>query len=415
MACAALALAPTLRAQTVLTLDDAVSAALSNNLSLRRADADVRAATEQRREAFTKYFPTVSATGTGIGANEHLIKMDLGGMGLNLIKHGITADVSLLQPVYAGGRIAAGNRLARVGEEVSTLQRALTADEVRLTAETYYRNIVLLKEKLRTIGRLEQQVDRAEEDARAAVDAGVRNRNDLLQVQLRRGEVRTARLQAENALATVRDLLAQYIGATAPVDVADTVLARPADPAALRVDAATAVAGTKEYGLLEKQVEAERLNYKMTRGENLPSVAVGGVYAYNNLLDKSANKLVGMVTLSVPISSWWGGSHAMKRQRIKVENAENTLRDNGELLAIRIRKGWTDLTEAYQRTLIAEESVEQSEENLRLNTDYYRAGTAPVGDLLDAQTLYQKARDAFAEAVTQYEIKKREYLQMTGR
>ena len=38
-----------------------------------------------------------------------------------------------------------------------------------------------------------------------------------------------------------------------------------------------------------------------------------------------------------------------------------------------------------------------------------------MNELLDAQTLYQQSRDKYVEAFTNYELKKREYLQATGR
>lgn len=405
-------------AQTVLTLDQCVSEALRNNNKLRRADNDILAASEQRKEALTKYFPTASATGMGIMANEHLVQMDLGGMGLNLIKHGVMGNVSVMQPLFAGGQIVNGNKLAKVGEEVSILQRGLTENEIKLTTETYFWQIVLIKEKLLTISKVETQLANAHKDAQAAVDAGIRNRNDLLQVQLRENEMRTTRIQLENNLHVVADLLAQYIGRSKDsVDVVSPIAAdaMPESPQSLYIDPQSALQTTKEYGLLSKQVEAKRLDYKLSVGKNLPSVAIGGAYLYNDLLDKSSNKLVGMVTVSVPITAWWGGAHNMKRNRIQVQNAENTLADQSQLLVIRMRQAWNDFTDAYKQIAIARESIAQSEENLRLNGDFYNAGTAAISDLLDAQTLYQQSRDRYVEAYTQFEIKKREYLQATGR
>jgi len=64
---------------------------------------------------------------------------------------------------------------------------------------------------------------------------------------------------------------------------------------------------------------------------------------------------------------------------------------------------------------IAQVSISQSAENLRLNTDYYAAGTCSMSDLLEAQTLYRQSRDRYVEAYAKYQIKKREYLQATGR
>lgn len=105
----------------------------------------------------------------------------------------------------------------------------------------------------------------------------------------------------------------------------------------------------------------------------------------------------------------------MKRQKLQLANAINEKQDKSELLMVKMRKAWNDMNDAYKQVDIAKESITQSEENLRLNTDYYQAGTATISDLLDAQTLYQQSRDKYVESFTNYEVKKREYLQATGR
>lgn len=38
-----------------------------------------------------------------------------------------------------------------------------------------------------------------------------------------------------------------------------------------------------------------------------------------------------------------------------------------------------------------------------------------MSDLLEAQSLYQQSRDRYVESHATYEVKKREYLQATGR
>ena len=417
------------------TLDECIAEAVKNNLTLRNADNQIAMSSEQRKEAFTKYFPTVSATGGGFISNQGLMQMELGGMGVSLAKNGLVGGVTAMQPVFAGGQIVNSNKLAKVGEDVFRLQRSMSENEVRLSAEQYYWNIVMLKEKLHTLDQVEKQLVRVEADAQAAVDAGIRNRNDLLQVQLRKNETRTSRIQVENAVATVRDLLAQVMGhAGEAIDIDCNITGGTKASADLPSDGKqqascdlpdspqqyfqspeSSLPQTNEYQLLEKQIEANKLQYKLAVGKNLPTVAVGGGYLYNNVMDKSQSNLIGMFTVSVPISSWWGGSHDMKRQKLQVANSENEKRDKGELLMVKMRKAWNDMNDAYKQVAIARESIVQSEENLRLNTDYYQAGTATMSDLLDAQTLYQQSRDKYVESFTNYEVKKREYLQATGR
>ena len=397
------------------TLDECINEAVKNNLALRNADNQIAMSGEQRKEAFTKYFPTVSATGGGFISNRGLVQMDMGGQSMSLAKNGIGAGVTAMQPVFAGGQIINGNKLAKVGEDVSRLQRNLSENDVRLNAENYYWQAVMLKEKLNTLDQVDKQLVSMEKDAQAAVDAGIRNRNDLLQVQLRKNETRTSRIQVENSLHTVCDMLAQVMGhAGETVDVQSS-LSAPENTQQYYLAPESALPQTNEYRLLDKQIEANKLQYKLSVGKNLPSVAVGAGYLYNNVMDKSQNNLIGMLTVSVPISSWWGGSHDMKRQKIQIASSLNDKQDKSELLMVKMRKTWNDMNDAFKQVDIAKESIAQSEENLRLNTDYYQAGTATISDLLDAQTLYQQSRDKYVESVTNYEVKKREYLQATGR
>lgn len=418
----------------VYTLDECVNEAVKNNHQLRSSDLQIAMSQEQRKEAYTKYFPTVSATGGGFIANKGLIQMDMGDASMSLAKNGVTAGVTAMQPVFAGGQIVNGNKLAKVGEEASRLQRGLTEKDVRLHAENYYWQAVMLKEKLKTLDQVDKQLARVKADAQAAVEAGIRNRNDLLQVQLRKNETRTSRIQVENSLQTVCDMLAQVMGhpgesidvsnnlggTKVPTDLqpggnqrANNVL--PDSPQQYYQSPESSLPQTTEYQLLDKQIEADQLQYKMSVGKNLPSVAVGAGYLYNNVMDKSQNSLIGMLTVSVPISSWWGGSHDMKRQKLQIAHSMTDKQDKSELLMIKMRKAWNDMNDAYKQVGIAQQSIEQSEENLRLNTDYYQAGTATISDLLDAQTLYQQSRDKYVESFTNYEVKKREYLQATGR
>jgi outer membrane protein TolC len=64
---------------------------------------------------------------------------------------------------------------------------------------------------------------------------------------------------------------------------------------------------------------------------------------------------------------------------------------------------------------LAEEAVAEATENLRLNEDYYKAGTVTLTDLLDAQSFLQQTRDRYTESITVYRFKRSNYLQVTGR
>ena len=55
--------------------------------------------------------------------------------------------MTLVQPVFMGGRIVNGNKLANIGKQVSEYQLSLTEDQVEASVNQYYWQIVALKEK----------------------------------------------------------------------------------------------------------------------------------------------------------------------------------------------------------------------------------------------------------------------------
>lgn len=405
-------------AQRSYTLDECLEQALAHNLRLKTAERNLQMAQEDRKNAFTKYFPSVSATGGGVLANKGLLEMELQpGALMSLADDGLMGGVTATLPLFAGGQIVNSNKLAEVQVEVNKLQLRQSEEEVRLTTTQYFWQTVMLKEKLHTLDIIEEQLTNLQRDVEASVEAGVTNRNDLLQVQLKQNETQSQRIQVANALALMRNLLAQYMGLG--VDSVEVFFQledqMPHTPASLYTTPESALPQTNEYHLLQQQVKASQLQKKIAVGKNLPSVAIGGGYAYENLMGRDHDFWVGFVTVSVPLTAWWGGSHDIKKHKIAVRNAEDQLKDQSEMLIIQMRKSWNDLTDAYKQVDISRKSIEQSTENLRLQNEYYTAGTCTMSDLLEAQTLYQQSRDQYVESYAQYEVKKREYLQATGR
>ena len=407
-----------LAAQQVYTLDQCVEQALRNNARMQNAQNELGMAEQQRKSAFTKYFPTVSATGIGFMVDKDLLQMDVApGMSMKLLKNGLMGGVNATLPLFTGGQIVQGNQLAKVNVEKYRLLGRQAENEVRLTTEQYFWQVAMLKEKLRTLSVVESQLAGMHKDVDAAVSAGITNRNDLLQVQLRQNDTRSTRINVENALTLSRRLLAQYIGT--PDDSVDVAFAvsdsLPPSPLGLYRAPEASLVLTPEYNLLQAQLKASHIEHKMSVGKNLPTVAIGGGFMHDNLSDRHKPFWMGFATVSIPLSGWWEGSHNMKRSRLAVRNNENNLRDGSELLVINMQNTWNALTDAYKQVQIAIESIGQATENLRLQTDYYHAGTCTMSDLLEAQTLYQQSRDKYVESYAQYEVKKREYLQATGR
>ena len=426
----------TLSAQQQLTLEQVKACALAHNINIRTADNAILQAREHKKEAYTNYFPQVSAVGIGFKTTTDALKADMklsellpssfaaalpsglaatlpSTLPVSMVDKGVIVGVTAIQPIFAGGQIVNGNKLANVGVEVSEIQRHVSAN----TVEQYYWQIVSLKEKRRTLDAIGEMLVKIEKDADLAVKAGVGMRNDLLQVQLKENDVESNKIKLDNALRLSRMVLAQYIGADDSVDVTTAVDPTVLPPfPMLKVDHTAAVPSTPEYQLLQKNVEAAMLQRKMEQGKLLPTVGVGIGYNYYNMGSGLDNNFGAVfATVSIPISQWWDGSHAVRRRRLAEDNARQQLVDNAQLLQIRMQKNWNDVDDAYKQLVLAKKGIEQSEENIRLNRNFYQAGTVTMNDLLDAQQQYQQCRDRYTDAYAALQTKILEYEQSVGK
>ncbi|MDE5839153.1 MAG: TolC family protein, partial [Paramuribaculum sp.] len=112
------------KTDSVYTLEQCKALALENNAEIRVANNNLQAASEQRKEAFTKYFPEITAGASAFKTHHNVIEYDvLNLFSLGIINKGKTAGIWALQPVFAGGRIVNGNKLAKVGEEAARIRK----------------------------------------------------------------------------------------------------------------------------------------------------------------------------------------------------------------------------------------------------------------------------------------------------
>lgn len=416
--CLLLVPALSVEAQRSLTLEECSQLALENNARMKNARLDVKGAEEVRKEAFTKYFPSISATGGAFTSDNGMAELALvpGLLEMTMAKNGVMGGVTAVQPVFAGGQILNNNKLAALAVEVSRYQMKQSENEVLLTVEQYYWLHVSLQEKRKTVSLLETLIDNLYKDVEVSVRVGVANRNELLQVQLKKNSIASDRLKVDNNLRLSKMLLSQYIGLPEDDFTVQAALQEPLpSPETYRIDLMSALPTTVAYKLLDKNVEASRLQYKLKVGQNLPSVGIGAGYMYHNILDTDHSFGMIFATVSVPLTDWWGGSHAIRKQKLQLKAAEYTRQDTNEKLLLQMQKLWNELEEAYEQAKISEESVKTAEENVRLSTDYYQVGTETLSDLLNAQSLLQQSRDQYTDDYTNYLIKRTEYLQATGR
>jgi outer membrane protein TolC len=429
--------------QTALTLEQSKSLALKNNKALQNSALEIEAAHQVKKTAFTNYFPKVSANVLGFQAINPLIeyKMEGGnlpvydgnpanlgtatqfayfpGMELSMLQRSAIGILNIAQPIYAGGKISTGNKLAALNVDVKEKQQQLTENEILLKTEQQYWQLISLQEKQKTLEKYELLLNDVRKQVDDAFKSGLIIKNDVLKVQIKQSELEANKNKLLNGKKLATMQFCQTIGI--PYDstlVLQEVIDISQSPYQYYTDNQNALTQRTEYQLLEKSVEATQLQTKMKTGDYMPTVAVGLAGYHINMLEKGVNNYtngLAYVSVSIPISDWWGGSYAIKEQKIKQRIAENTFEDTKGLLNLQMEKAWTDVNEAWKQIAIMKETAIQAEENLKVSKTGYESGIVTLSDLLEAQALVTETADKLTDAQTQYKLAVTTYLQVTGR
>ena len=376
-----------------LTLADCREMAMQNNAALNNASLDVRAAWLRKQEVLSEYFPRVSATAFGYWAMNPLLEIgvtDLLGnndfawniqseiesygslYGINTkyksFKQGYSASLMALQPVYAGGRIVTGNRLAALGVEAAQLQKDIRHRETVEAVDSLWWQVVSLSDKLETLDYLGGTLDTLYSSLSAAIGSGLAAETDILQLELKRGELKAARKKVTSGIRLSKMNLFNAIGQPYTVYSSNAIPERPfIDSLALETvselpsapetywrDEDEIVASMQETRLLDLQVRAKRLEQRLAIGEGLPQVAVGASTGYSNLYKKGRYNAIAFASVQIPLSDW--GKTARRAQRIGTEiaKAENDRAYLDSQLHLLVGKLWLDLTSAYDSWQLSE-------------------------------------------------------------
>ena len=134
-------------AASAVTIDSrqCVEMALESNADLRIAVNAREQASLQRGIARTAYLPNFAGSAMGVS---RMPDQEMMGMTLNM-KAMWMAGINLTQPVYAGGKIIAANKLASIGVKASDQQIRMTRAEVISNAQNAYWTYVAVLAKVR--------------------------------------------------------------------------------------------------------------------------------------------------------------------------------------------------------------------------------------------------------------------------
>lgn len=422
-------------AQRIMTLSECIAAARTGNTKAKDAANDLSIAKEQQKYARTKYFPMLGASATHFESSDYLIKQQLfsedfqelldilfegseflRGGGIRAIKRGTTAGLTLLEPLYTGGRIKNYNKLADLQVDARQKLMEVTDDEIVLMTEFLYYKILELHETDKTLDAVERELANIHQDAVNIYENGIVNKNDVLSVELLQDQLSALRIKTTNGCRLLRRALAKYMGmADEDIDVDTTLNAEIVAPEKLCMDTYAAVDNRTETQLLDMWVEKSVLEKKIAKANMRPVFLVGGTANYSKFFAEGQSKAIGFVTMQMPLSAFWSERHIYKWKKTEEQKAIDFRQDKRELITLQIQDAYDNLESTYKQTQIAQKSVVRAEENLRINREYYRNGLTNMSILLDAQRQKQQALTQQVVAVSEYLQAKSRYLILTGR
>lgn len=422
-------------AQQVMTLEECVAAARIGNIKAKDAENDQRIAEEQQKYARTKYFPMLGASALHFESSDYLIKQQLfsspfqelielitegvdfiGKDGIRAIKSGTSVGLTMLEPLYAGGRITNYNKLADLQVDARRKLREVTDDEIVMTTEFLYYKIYELHETDKTLNAMEQELASIHRDAVNIYENGIVNKNDVLSVELIQDQLSALRIRTTNACRLLRRALAKHIGKPdEDIDIDTLLNADIIAPERLRMDTYSAVENRTETQLLDIWVEKSVLEKKIARANMRPILLAGATANYSKLLANGQTKAIGFLTVQMPLSAFWSERRVYNWKKIEEQKALDFRQDKRELITLQIQDAYDNLESTYKQTQIASKSIVRAEENLRINREHYRAGLTNMTVLLDAQRQQQQALTQYNSAVSEYLQAKTRYLILTGR
>ena len=415
------------RAQRILTLDSCRSLAKEHSRTLQQKDEEIKAAHAKKQQVMTNFFPQVAARGVYLHMQKelHLIDWDkpLGHLNFLIperLRHLGTVDlrnlwvgnVTAIQPLFLGGKIISGYKMASLAERLQGELRQTAETEVETKLDETYWQVVSLRSKERLLDQLVRLLEQTVKDVDASIDAGVATKADGLSVRTKLSEAEVKRSQVVNGLELSRMLLADLCGLSEdePFTLAEEghlqelLLSTQTAPIARDEDTEAAIERRSEIRSLRlvDSIYSKRVN--MESASLFPKLYGVASYSTTNPNSFQGQKkefggqyYLGLM-LEVPISDLFSGT--FKRRQAKAEHRikQLELAEARSKINLQIKQALRTADDARRAYTTALSAVKMAEENMRYAKAGYDEGVIPLLNYTMAQTAWMSAQDSLIDA-----------------
>jgi len=413
-------------AQQRLTLEECRQLAIQNNKELRITKEKIKIAGYDRKAAFTKYFPEVSAMGAYLWNQKDINLFDFSQLGaagelipgsikdiLHLdIQNVWLGDISLVQPVFMGGKIINYNQITEYSRRLAESMNDQQLQEViYLTDETYWQVISLVNKK-KLADTYVDLLRKMNSDMQEMITEGMATEAEGLSVKVKLNEAEMAQTKVDNGLALSKMLLAQICG----LPINDTIVLAdesleevPVQTKPASADVNEAFHNRNEIKSLEIATNIYKKKENLILADMLPNVALMANYlvmnpnVHNGFKNKFSGGFHVGVMMKVPISGWWEGTHKRNSARAETNIQRLQLDAAREKIELQVNQSVYKVNEAEKKLIASNRNMEMAEENLRHANYGFEEGVIPTLNLMEAQTAWVQAHSDLIDS--QIEVK----------
>jgi outer membrane protein len=392
----------------VVTLQEALDAALRHDPQAVAADAAMQAARAQSLLNAGAWLPTLTLNSTYGNSSNQRFDQNSG----TLVSQSYAMQVTTGYELFDGGR-----RLAE-GRSASATVRAAEASGV----EQRFRILLEVKQVFfdaaaaaELLGAARQRQDRAERQAdfaRTRLEIGTATRSDALRAELELGNAELAVVEAERSLRSARQQLGRRMGIGGEVQPAAGALptTAPALPDAETL-AARAEAGSPAARAAQARYAASRATRAAAYTAYAPSLRAtfGYDWVAPEFPPRDRDWSLRLIA-SLPVLNGFQREANVARARANEQVALAQARDAVLAARAQAADAALDVAATERRVQISRRAVELAQEDLRVQEERYRLGNATILDLqasqvalVEAEAGWIGARRALGVAVARLE------------
>jgi outer membrane protein len=406
--------------QGPLTLEESIRIALDRNLSLQITTAGVVGSEFRQKSAMTQFFPTWTGQYGYVRYNNPATIGSSSSRSPDLTNDTYAFSTTVNQPLFAGGSISANYRSESLGVDISKTNVETVKRNIVLQVRQGYFNILAAQKVLEVAVQAVKQFEAQLDVARAFFDVGIVAKNDVLQAEVRWANAKQGQVNADNVLALAKssfnNLLRRDI--SAPLSLVD-ILAYTPSTYTLESSIEEALRQRPEIKTADLTVEQARQAVTIARSGYFPTISLAGNYGKTadeaNLDGRWTERWTVQALATLAFSDWWRLGYKVGESKVKVSQAQETKYQVVDNIILEVKQNYINMMQSEKNIDVAKKSIEQAEENQRLNEERYKYQVATATDVLDAVTLLAQARLNYYTALTVYNIAKASLERAMGR